>query len=161
MCMYVCMNIHVYVHVYICITKILVGILNNQGFPVQLWLCIRCNVLQCVAVCCSVLQCVVVCCGIRDSVCCSALQCVAVCCRVLQCVESDFRDHNTLQHIATHCNTLQHAATHCNTLQRDIWSGNHDCWVQHTLPRYSRKPYIFNTLPSFYTHTLYILYTTT
>jgi len=27
------------------------------------------------------------------------------------------RQHNTLQHSATHCNTLQHSATHCNTLQ--------------------------------------------
>jgi len=35
-------------------------------------LCLRCNVLQCVAVCCSVLQCA--------AVCCSVLQCAAVCC---------------------------------------------------------------------------------
>ena len=37
----------------------------------------RCNVLQCVAVCCSVLQCAVYC---------SVLQCVVVYCSVLQCV---------------------------------------------------------------------------
>jgi len=41
-------------------------------------LCLRCSVLQCVAVCCSVLQC--------GAVWCSVLQCVAVCCSVFQCV---------------------------------------------------------------------------
>jgi len=41
-------------------------------------ICVRCKVLQCVAVCCSVLQCVAECCRV--------LQSAAVCCRVLQCV---------------------------------------------------------------------------
>ena len=173
---YMYLYVNTYAHVYVCVyvftgicTCIHMHNKNSSGNPKWLGIpsttlvmytlqCVAvcCSVLQCVAVCCSVLQCVAVCCGIRDLVCCSALQCVTVCCRVLQCVaaccrvsqwvESDSRDHTTLQHIATHCNTLQHAAPHCNTPQLDEWSGNHNYWSQNALPHSFR---IFNTLPSF------------
>ena len=63
----------------------------------KVYMMMRCNLLQCAAVCCSILQYV----AVR----CSALQCVAVRCSVLQCV-------------AVRCSALQCVTVRHSALQR-------------------------------------------